>query len=239
LPNRYTFTMQNVEMAKERLQLVQSRMADACSRASRSADSVQLLAVTKTRAFSDLEDIYGLGLRSFGENRVSEAVEKQQVLPSDIQWHMIGHLQSNKARHSLGFSWLHSLDKQDTALALEKQFAKVGRTLNVLLEVNTGGETAKDGLRDLDSLLRMAEAVAALPHLKLRGLMTMAPYSPQEMVVRPCFSLLRNWRDKLAASFPEQSWSTLSMGMTNDFEWAIEEGSTLVRIGTALFEGFR
>jgi len=214
-------------------------MALACQRASRPVDSVRLLAVTKTRPMDDLVSLYHLGLRAFGENRVAEAVDKQAQLPPEIEWHMIGHLQSNKAKDCLGFTWLHSLDRLETARALEKTFSKANRTLNVLLEANTGGEEAKDGVRDLDGLRRLVEALEPFPHLKVRGLMTMAPFSPEETVVRPCFVRLRNWRDSLAAEFPGLEWSTLSMGMTNDFEWAIEEGSTLVRVGTALFEGFR
>jgi len=225
--------------ASDRLDAVRDRLALACARARRPLDSVRLLAVTKTRPDADLKELYGLGIRSFGENRVAEAVAKQTSLPSDIEWHMIGHLQSNKAKDCSGFAWLHSLDKQETATALEKTFSREGKCLNVLLEANTGGEAAKDGVSDLDSLQRLAEAVARLPHLKLRGLMTMAPFTPDESIVRPCFVRLRSWAQALASSFPEQDWTTLSMGMTNDFEWAIEEGSTMVRIGTALFEGFR
>jgi len=222
-----------------RLQAVRERLWSACARASRAPDAVSLLAVTKTRPDTDLQGLYDLGLRSFGENRIAEAVGKQGRLPRDIEWHMIGHLQSNKAKDCLGFSWLHSLDRPETAQALEKVLAKADRSLHVLLEANTGGEDSKEGVRDLDGLRRLAESVSAFPHLKVRGLMTMAPFSPEESVVRPCFVRLRSWRDVLAREFPAHHWETLSMGMTNDFEWAVEEGSTLVRVGTALFEGFR
>ena len=225
--------------ASDRLKTVRDRLALACQSASRSLGSVDLLAVTKTRSVAEIEEIHSLGLRAFGENRVAEAVEKQSILPQNIEWHMIGHLQSNKAKDCLGFTWLHSLDRVETAFALEKALERKGKTLRVLLEVNTGGEDNKDGVRDFDALARLAEPVAALPHLHIRGLMTMAPFSTEESVVRPCFSLLRQWRDRMVHAFPEQDWSTLSMGMTNDFEWAIQEGSTLVRLGTALFEGFR
>jgi len=224
-------------LAAERLHLVRERMASACARASRSPHEVTLLAVTKTRTESELREVYGLGLRAFGENRVPEAVEKQTRLPNDIEWHMIGHLQSNKAKDCGRFHWLHSLDKAETAAAVNKVFA-LERRLNVLLEVN-GGEDAKHGVRDLDALRRLADAVVGMPHLRLRGLMTMAPFSPDERVVRPCFVKVRQWAETMQSEHPEQDWSTLSMGMTNDLEWAIEEGSTLVRIGTALFEGFR
>jgi len=229
--------MQN--SAADRLEAVRERMARACARAGRPGDSVQLLAVTKTRPDADLLVAYNLGLRTFGENRVSEALGKQSRLAGDIEWHMIGHLQSNKARDCLGFAWLHSLDKLETAQALEKTFSKADKTLNVLLEANTGGEASKAGLGDLEGLVRLAERVAGLPHLKIRGLMTMAPFTPEESVVRPCFVRLRSWAQSLSRAFPDHDWSTLSMGMTNDFEWAIEEGSTIVRIGTALFEGVR
>jgi pyridoxal phosphate enzyme (YggS family) len=222
-----------------RLEAVRDRLALACERASRPIDSVALLAVTKTRPDTDLQALYDLGLRAMGENRIAEAVGKQSRLPRDIEWHMIGHLQSNKAKDCLGFGWLHSLDRFETAQALEKVFAKANQQLNVLLEANTGGEAAKDGVSDLDGLRRLAEGLSGLPHLRVRGLMTMAPFTTDESVVRPCFVRLRGWRDALALEFPGHQWDTLSMGMTNDFGWAVEEGSTLVRIGTALFEGFR
>ena len=225
--------------ASDRLKSVRDRLALSCQRASRPIESVNLLAVTKTRSETEIMELYSLGLRNFGENRVAEAVKKQNSLPGDIEWHMIGHLQSNKAKECLGFSLLHSLDKIETARSIEKAFSQAGQTLRVLLEANTGGEDAKDGVTDIDGLLRLAESIAGLPHLKIQGLMTMAPFSQDENLVRPCFSRLREWRDVLASSFPGEQWATLSMGMTNDFEWAVAEGSTLVRIGTALFEGFR
>jgi pyridoxal phosphate enzyme (YggS family) len=220
----------------ERLTSVNERIADACARSGRPKD-VQLLAVTKTRTADEVRELYGLGLRAFGENRVAEAVGKQELIPPDAEWHMIGHLQSNKAKDCQKFSWVHSIDKVGTAMALDA--VRHGSVLHVLLEANTGGEEAKDGARDLDGLRRLTEAIAPLKNLRIRGLMTMAPFSPEESIVRPCFAKLRTWRDVLAREFPDQDWSTLSMGMTNDFEWAIAEGSTLVRIGTALFEGFR
>lgn len=224
--------------AVDRLNVVQDRIAEACARASRPIDAVRLLAVTKTRTDQEIQEIYDLGLRAFGENRVTEALGKQSVFP-EVEWHMVGHLQSNKAKDCLGFQWLHSLDKADTARALEKSFGSTPRRLNVLLEVNTGGEDAKAGVRTWDDLVRLVDSVAGLPHLTIRGLMTMAPFSLDERIVRPCFTRLRTWAEKLAHAFPDHDWSTLSMGMTNDLHWAIAEGSTLVRIGTALFEGFR
>jgi len=219
----------------QRLALVNERIARACERAGRKA--VELLAVTKTRSAEEIRQLYDLGLRAFGENRVSEAVDKQAALPSDIQWHLIGHLQTNKAKTCGGFAWVQSIDKADTARALAK--ASSPGVMSVLLEANTGGEEAKDGVPDLDGLRRLTEELLPLSHVRIRGLMTMAPFSPDETVVRPCFARLRQWRDALSREFPSQDWATLSMGMTNDFEWAIAEGSTMVRIGTALFEGFR
>ena len=237
--SEYNRPMQKTDTAAARLAAVQSRLSQACQRAGRSPSTVRLLAVTKTRTEDEIEGLYRMGLRCFGENRVTEALGKQSHLSADIEWHMIGHLQSNKAKDCLGFSWLHSLDRLETARALDKVFAKAGRRLSVLLEANTGGEATKDGVKDLDALKHLTQEITSLTHLDIRGLMTMAPFSPDESVVRPCFVRLRSWRDSLAQEFPDQDWQTLSMGMTNDFEWAVEEGSTLVRIGTALFEGFR
>jgi pyridoxal phosphate enzyme (YggS family) len=210
-------------------------MADACRRAGRPPD-VSLLAVTKTRPVPAVRELYDLGLRTFGENRVAEATGKQSELPADVEWHMIGHVQGNKVKSCGGFGWVQSLDKAGTARALAKARK---RPLNILLEANTGGEEAKDGVRGLDALLELAGDLVSVDGLVIRGLMTMAPFSADEAVVRPCFVRLREWRDALAKTFPDQDWSTLSMGMSNDFEWAIAEGSTLVRIGTALFEDGR
>lgn len=224
---------------EDRLAQIRERMTSASERSGRSPSSVSLLTVTKMRSDEEIGAAYQLGLRSFGENRVPELVRKRAQFPSDIEWHLIGHLQSNKAKDCAGLHCIHSIDKPETALALEKVLAKVDRRINVLIEANTGGEDQKDGARSLGEVERIAETILGCSHLALRGLMTMAPFSADERIVRPCFTKLKSWETQLISSLPAADWGILSMGMTNDFEWAIEEGSTLVRIGTALFEGSR
>lgn len=217
---------------------VGERVERACARSGRRPDEVEIMAVSKTQPLEKVLAAYEAGVRLFGENRVQEGREKRAALPADARVDLIGHLQSNKAKEAAGtFSMVHSLDKVKTALALDKAVAAAGLRLAVLIEVNTSGEDTKDGVRGRDELLRLVERLALLPSLEPRGLMTMAPFTPNEGPVRRSFAELRACRDLLREAYPSQSWDLLSMGMSGDFEWAIEEGSTLVRIGTILFGG--
>jgi len=222
--------------AKDRVELILERIAASAARSGRHSEDVQLLAVTKMRPIPSLQELYDLGLRQFGENRVAEAKEKQAVLPNDISWHMIGSLQSNKTSQCTGFTMVHSLDRLSVAAGLEKAWGLRSKVLDVLLEIKTSDESTKSGIETWYQACALIDAVAAMPHLRLKGLMTMAPFSPLESTVRPCFSALRGWQTRLQSHFSAIDWGVLSMGMSNDFEWAIAEGSTLVRIGTALFQ---
>lgn len=209
----------------------------ACLRSGRQASEVRLMAVTKNQPWEKMDELYKLGHRLFGENRVPEAWEKRQKLPKDGKIHMIGQLQSNKAREALFFDGVQSVDRSSLALELEKRLAVLNRTLPVLLEVNTGGEDQKAGIRRWEELSALAILVhGSCPHLKVEGLMTMAPFTQDERVLRSCFRTLRNWRDQLRLHHSWSDWSELSMGMSNDFIMAVEEGSTMVRVGTKLFE---
>lgn len=221
----------------ERIESVQDRIARAAAKSGRSAADVTLIAVSKTVPRQIVDEAYALGLRDFGENRVLDCVDKFAApLPHDGRLHLIGQLQTNKARAAVElFQVIHSVDRSSLIAALEKQATAQGRTLDVLLQVNVAGEEQKAGCapEDACSLLRELQSTASL---RVRGLMTMAPLVDDPEAVRPVFARLRDLRNHLAADLgSELPW--LSMGMTNDFEVAIEEGATHVRVGRAIFEG--
>lgn len=227
------------------LRSVQERIAAAAERAGRVPSDVTLVAVTKTQSPQAIQAAYDLGLRHFGENRVEEAEEKIDELPADITWHMIGHVQSRKAqRVASRFGLVHSLDSLKLARRLDRFAAERSEPLPVLLEFNVSGEESKYGFSASmpsgsydrqESLLLAIEEIIALPHLSVQGLMTMAPIVAQPEEARPVFVRLRQIRDELSARFPHLDWDQLSMGMTDDFEVAVEEGATLVRVGRAIF----
>ncbi len=207
----------------------------SCLKAGRTGDEVTLMAVSKTQPLEKILALYELGHRIFGENRVLEAQSKCGGLPSDCELHMIGHLQSNKAKTAVHiFKSLQSLDSLSTAQALDKALGQISRTLNVLLEFNTSEEASKDGVRSWDELASLTDKIRDLEHLQIQGLMTMAPYTQDPSLIRPCFRKLFEIREKLKIH-TGLSLPILSMGMSNDFTLAIEEGSTLVRVGTSIF----
>ncbi len=233
---------------------VQERIAAAAARVGRQADEITLVAVSKTHSPETVVAALTLGIRHFGENRVEEANPKIEAvrtllategrlplagggvpLPEPI-WHMIGHVQSRKADDVIagGYAILHSLDRVKLARRLSRLALSVSRVQDVLLEVNMSGEASKYGF-NLDVLIPAIEEIATLSGVRVRGLMTMAPVVTDPEEARPVFSALRKLRDMLNIQFPELDWHHLSMGMTDDFEVAIEEGATIVRIGRAIF----
>ncbi len=227
-----------------RLAGARERMAQAARRAGRDEDEARLIAVTKTVSAATARAAYDLGLRTFGENRVQEAQAKlaQLQLP-DARWELIGHLQSNKAAQAARlFDRIESLDSLRLAGLLDTRAASIGRRLPVLLEVNVAGEASKSGFAP-DELPTAAAAIASLPHLAPQGLMTVAPIADDPEQMRWVFRRLRELRDLLRETIPLQpgtdglpsAWDELSMGMSDDFEVAIEEGATLIRLGRALF----
>ncbi len=218
------------------LAAVEDRILKACNKAGRDRSEVLLLAVTKTISLVTMQAAYDLGLRDFGENRVQELVRKAAELPEDICWHMIGHLQSNKAKQIATFVVLmHGLDSLDTAIELSKRAQVAGRTIDVLIEVNISGEPEKHGIEP-DELDRFLESLlGTTENLRLRGLMGIATYADDPERVRPQFAGLRMLRDSVRTKYSLAEFDQLSMGMSGDFEVAIEEGSTIVRIGSALF----
>ena len=216
----------------ERYAEIQARIRAACDRAGRDPGTVLLLPVSKGQSAEAVAEAANLGLRIFGENKVQEAKVKIPQCSSRLQWHMIGHLQSNKARDAVQlFSCIQSIDSLSLAEEVNKWAEKLSKRVPVMLEVNTAGEATKFGFTPENLPV---EAINALPRLELQGLMTVAPYSPTPERVRPYFKKLRELReqcsDQLGAPLPH-----LSMGMSGDFEIAIEEGATIIRIGTALF----
>lgn len=216
------------------LENVRRRIAAACARAGRNPAEVTLLAVSKGQPPEVVRAAADLGLTLFGENKVQEARAKIPLCPSRLRWHLVGHLQSNKAREAVHwFEMIQSVDSLALAAELQKQADKAAKTVPVLIEVNVAGESSKFGYRP-DALLAELTALNTFPRLELHGLMTLAPWTPDPEKVRPVFQRLRELKteceQRLGASLAH-----LSMGMSGDFEVAIEEGATLVRIGTALF----
>lgn len=218
----------------DNLSAVQERIATACERVGRSPAEVTLLAVSKNHPAQTVAEAVRLGVTLFGENRVQEAKIKIPASPGKAHWHFIGHLQSNKARDAVSlFEMIESVDSLSLATELQKQAEKQAKTLGILVEVNVAGESSKFGWNPERLLADLAE-LNRLNRLELHGLMTVAPYSTDPERVRPVFRKLRELRDRcadaLGAPLP-----VLSMGMSGDLEVAIAEGSTLVRVGTALF----
>jgi pyridoxal phosphate enzyme (YggS family) len=224
------------EIVRRNLDTVRERIARAATRSGRDASEVRLMAVTKAHPFATVEAAARAGVRLFGENRVQEAVSKWMDAPSDWELHLIGHLQRNKAKTAAGlFHTVQSIDKKETAAELHRHCVSAGRACRILLEVNTSGESTKSGVRGREALLGLLESVRSYPGLEVLGLMTVGPLDPDMRVVRRSFSDLREMRDACRAVYPGLGRAVLSMGMSGDFEVAVEEGSTMVRLGTALF----
>ncbi len=209
------------------------QLAAAARRSGRDPAAVRLVAVTKTVGMAEIAQAAALGLRSFGENRIQDAREKVRAYPQ-LAWHFIGHLQSNKAREAVRYyAMIHSVDRLSLAEALQKQADRFNRIVEILVQVNVSGEKSKYGLPpgELPALLTSLDA---LPRLKVRGLMTLAPLEADPGETRPVFRALRELRDRCAR--PGLDLAELSMGMSNDFTVAIEEGATMIRVGGALFK---
>ncbi len=223
-------------MIAENIQSVEQRIQAACARAGRRRDEVTLICVTKTMPVTDLQEAYDEGQRNFGENRVQEITEKYPLLPDDIRWHMIGHLQRNKVKYLMDrVVMIHSVDSASLARTISKEAVKAGRTMDILLEVNAAGEESKFGL-SYEEVLPLVREIAPLPGLHICGLMTVAPYTDDPETNREFFKKLRDLSvDIDRQSIDNVSMHTLSMGMTGDFEVAIEEGATHIRVGTAIF----
>ncbi len=223
-------------MLKENLAEVQSRVEQACKRAGRDVAEVTLIAVSKTKPVTDLQEIYNAGVRDFGENKVQEMCDKMEKMPKDINWHMIGHLQRNKVKYIVGnVALIHSVDSYRLAEEINIQAKKKGIVVPILVEVNIADETTKFGVSKEDAM-ELVRQIASLDALFIKGLMTIAPYVVDPEENRAYFRKIK----ELSVDIDNQnidnvSMDILSMGMTGDFEVAIEEGATMVRVGTGIF----
>lgn len=223
-------------MLKDQLQEVEKRIQAACDRAGRKREEVTLIAVSKTKPVETLQEAYDLGVRIFGENKVQELTAKYEALPKDIHWHIIGHLQTNKVKYIIDKAELiHSVDSLKLAETIEKEAAKHDLIADILVEVNVAEEESKFGMK-MEEVIPFVEKVSAFPHVRVRGLMTIAPFVEDPEENRSIFADLHKlYIDIKKKNHDNDTVSVLSMGMTNDYEVAIEEGATMVRVGTGIF----
>lgn len=221
---------------EQNLMQIEENICQACKKTGRARKDVTLIAVSKTKPVSMLQEAYDLGIREFGENKVQEMCDKMEMLPEDIHWHMIGHLQTNKVKYIVGKTALiHSVDSLHLAEEIEKQAAKKNVTVSILLEVNIAEEESKFGMHKEDAV-ELVKQIAKLPHIRIQGLMTIAPFVENPEDNRAYFRQIR----QLSVDIREQNidnvnMDVLSFGMTGDYMVAIEEGATMVRVGTGIF----
>ncbi len=223
-------------MLTDNVAYVRERISAACERAHRPADSVRLVAVSKTKPVSDIEEVLTTGILDFGENKVQELTYKYDLLPKNIRWHMIGHLQRNKVKYLIGkTAMIHSVDSIQLARQIDAEAAKAGTCIDVLIEVNIAGEESKFGAAPSDTLQLVVEA-SKLSHIHIQGLMTVAPATDNPENNRVYFRNLKQLSvDIKHKNIDNVNMDELSMGMTGDYEVAVEEGATIVRVGTAVF----
>lgn len=223
-------------MLTENVIEVEKNIQAGCDRAGRSREEVRLIAVSKTKPVSDIEEVLTTGILDYGENKVQELSDKYDVLPKNIRWHMIGHLQRNKVKYLIGKTVLiHSVDSLRLAEQIEHEAAKADTIMNVLIEVNVAGEESKFGTT-CNEAIELVRAVAALKHVKIKGLMTIAPFTDNPEDNRIYFKKLKQLSvDIKSKNIDNVDMDELSMGMTGDYEVAIEEGATMVRVGTGIF----
>lgn len=222
-------------MIKENLEAVKKRMADAAARAGRK-DPITLVAVTKNHPVDDMIEAAKDGVTDVGENRVQEALGKLEAFPeNDLTWHLIGHLQTNKAKQAVQhFDLIHSIDSEHLLKAVDKEAGKIGKVQDILLQVNVAREESKFGM-EVEDFPKMCELAKSLQNVRVVGFMCMAPNYENVEDVRPVFRIGHALYEDMKAKFPEGQIKVLSMGMTHDFEIAIEEGANMVRVGTAIF----
>ena len=223
-------------MIRERVEEVQNQIMAACEKAGRNPSGVTLVAVSKTKPVSALQEAYDAGVRDFGENKVQELVEKAQLLPEDIRWHMIGHLQRNKVKYIIDkVCMIHSVDSLRLAEEISREAVRHQTCMNILIEVNVAGEESKFGVsaRETEELVRQ---ISLLPGIKIQGLMTIAPFVEYEEENRKFFAQLKQLAvDIEGKNIDNVTMKYLSMGMTGDYRVAVEEGATHVRVGTGIF----
>ena len=224
-------------MLKDNIAVVRKNIELACERAGRNPEEVTLIAVSKTKPLSDIEEVIATtDTRDFGENKVQEMVDKYEKVSTPVNWHLIGHLQTNKVKYIVDKACLiHSVDSFNLAKTIEKEAVKRNVTANILIEVNVAEEETKFGVR-CEEVLPLIEQIKDLPHVKVKGLMTIAPFVENPEDNRVYFRTLRDLSLDIASkNIDNIDMSVLSMGMTNDYVVALEEGATLVRVGTGIF----
>lgn len=223
-------------MIRENLKIVQNEIQAACSRTNRDPSQITLIAVSKTKPVSALQEAYDAGVRDFGENKVQELMDKQPQLPDDIRWHMIGHLQRNKVKYIIGkVAMIHSVDSLRLAEEISRESKRQGVETDILIEVNIAGEESKYGISSMEAP-ELIEKIAKLPGIHVRGLMTIAPYTEVPEKNRPYFDKLTQLSvDITGKNIDNVSMNVLSMGMTGDYSVALEEGATCIRVGTGIF----
>ena len=223
---------------KDSLVKVQQQITQAAIQSGRTPEEIQLIAVSKTKSVELIKEALAAKQTAFGENRIQEALGKIEVLrkSDQVEWHLIGHLQKNKVKYCPGnFQWIHSIESAELANKLESRCALVNKNINVLIQVNLSREESKSGLQEWDDILRVAESISAGKWLKLRGLMTIPAPNLGELKTRKIYEQIRTWRNKLQHELDSPEITELSMGMTADYHWAIQEGATMIRVGTAIF----
>jgi PLP dependent protein len=222
ISDNYKKILENIESAKNRV--------------GREQETVQVMAVTKTKDLEVAEAAYKAGFRLFGENRIQEAYEKFSNFHKDATLHIIGNLQSNKVKKAVEISsCIQSVDRLKIARQINKYCDEFSKTIEIFLEYNTSGEESKSGFVNDEDFFPALEEILTMKNIKLKGLMTIGPLSTEKIAIRKAFTYLRNLKDKVNTLYPEIEIKELSMGMSGDYELAVEEGSTLVRVGTALF----
>ncbi len=223
-------------MIKENLAIVRKNVSDSIIRAKRNEKDVTLIAVSKTKPIEDLWEAYNDGVRDFGENKVQELVDKYEVMPKDVRFHMIGHLQKNKVKYLINKAYLiHGVDSFELAKVIQKESQKADTITDILIEVNVAGEETKFGIAPNEAASLVKE-ISKLPNVRIKGLMTIAPYVENPEDNRQYFVALRNLGIDIASqNIDNVSMDIFSMGMTGDYQVAIEEGATMVRVGTGIF----
>ncbi len=221
---------------EDNINKISEEIISAAKTAGRDPSEIKLMAVTKTKPLEYAEAAYKAGIRLFGENRVQEMEEKLLSFHKDAEIHLIGHLQRNKVKKAISVAAsIDSVDKYETAEELSKQCKISGKEISILLEYNTSGEQSKSGFLSEKELFESIDKIRGLENIKIRGIMTIAPFTDDEKAVRKSFRMLADLYKKIKAGHPDLNIDTLSMGMSSDFKIAIEEGSTIIRIGTGLF----
>ena len=223
-------------MLKENLKRVEDKITASCEHSGRNREDVTLIAVSKTKPVETLQEAYNIGVRVFGENKVQELVEKYEILPKDIHWHMIGHLQRNKVKYIIDkVDLIHSVDSLRLAETIDREAKKHNLTANILIEVNVAGEDSKFGVPP-EELENLVDGISHFSNIQVRGLMTIAPFVENAEEHRAVFARLRKLSVDIASkNIDNVNVGLLSMGMTNDYEVAIEEGATMIRVGTGIF----